>query len=79
MTKVDRVGPMFKGKTPPVGEDKHRFHKGGLKGQLVVLFDSDLKLIIHAARLSHLARCLLGKGCLAIRFLLVFYSCPSRV
>ena len=37
MTKVDRVGPMFKGKTPPVGEDKHLFHKRGLKGRVVVL------------------------------------------
>ena len=37
MTKVDRVGPMIKGKTPPVGEDKHRFYKRGLKGRVVVL------------------------------------------
>jgi hypothetical protein len=37
VTKVDRVGPMFKGKTPPVGEDKHGFHKRGLKGRVVVL------------------------------------------
>ena len=36
MTKVDRVGPMFKGKTPPVGEDKHRFYKRVLKGFVVV-------------------------------------------
>ena len=35
MTKVDRVGPMIKGKTPPVGEDKQRFCKRGLKGRLL--------------------------------------------
>ena len=31
MTKVDRVGPMLKGETPPVGDDKHRFYKKGTK------------------------------------------------
>ena len=37
MTKVDRVGPMLKGERPPVGDDKHRFYKRGLKSQVVVL------------------------------------------
>ena len=36
MTKVDRVGPMLEGKTPPVGLDKHQFHKRGLKGRLLL-------------------------------------------
>ncbi len=35
MTKIIRVGPMFLGKTHPVGEDKHLFHGRGLKGRLL--------------------------------------------
>ena len=42
VTKVVRVGPMFLGKTPPVGEDKHWFHKRGLKGRVVVCHCSRL-------------------------------------
>jgi len=34
--EVDREGSIVKGKTPPAGEDKHRFHKRGLKGWLLV-------------------------------------------
>jgi len=34
---VNRLGPMRKGETPPALEDKHRFHKRGLKGPLFVL------------------------------------------
>jgi hypothetical protein len=37
VTKVDRVGPMFKGKTPPVGKTNTDFTKRGLKGRIVVL------------------------------------------
>ena len=43
VTKVGRVGPMFKGKTPPVREDKHRFYKRGLKGRVVVCRCSGLR------------------------------------
>ena len=36
VNEVDRVGPIVKGKTPPAGEGKHRFHKRGLEGCLLL-------------------------------------------
>ena len=51
MTKVDRVGPMVKGKTPPLGEDKHGFYKRGLKGRVVVGRCSGLDLSLKGGRI----------------------------
>ena len=52
MTKVVRVGPMFLGKTPPVGEDKHLISQKGLKGWAVVLISSK---VIGVSSLTYVA------------------------
>jgi len=51
VTKVDRVGPMLEGKTPPVGLDKHRLQKRGLKGWVLLT----VVYATYATNLSKLA------------------------
>ena len=42
LNKASIVGSRFNEKTPPVREDKHWFHKRGLKGQVVFIFAGSL-------------------------------------
>lgn len=40
------MGPMLRGKTPPVGLDKHGFYKRGLKGRLLFVFGGQTEQLL---------------------------------
>ena len=75
MTKVDRVGPMLEGKTPPVGLDKHRFHKRGLKGRLLLF----VVCITCGTNLSKLAFPLIIFNLIAPKLSWIFYYTQSSL